>query len=82
MDTIKKTHRLDQGTAQELREIAGEGMTENKAVIMVINQHQIMKSRIANLEGQLNKSRQALEIVHDELSTIKKTWKKLFKLVK
>ena len=82
MDTVKKTHRLDQGTAQELREIAGEGMTENKAVIMVINQHQIMKSRIANLEGQLNKSRQALEIVNDELSTIKKTWKKLFKLVK
>lgn len=82
MDTIKKTHRLDQGTAQELREIAGADMTENKAVIMVINQHQIMKSKISHLEGQLNKSEQKLETVQSELGTIKKTWKKLFKLVK
>ena len=82
MDTVKKIHRLDQGTAQELREIAGANMTENKAVIMVINQHQIMKSKIRRLESQLNKSEQKLETVQTELGTIKKTWKKLFKLVK
>ncbi len=82
MDPIKKTHRLDQGTAQELTQIAGEHMTENKAVIMVINQHQIMKSKIRQLESQLNKSEQELEMVQTELDTIKKTWKKLFKLVK
>lgn len=82
MDTVKKTHRLDQGTAQELREIAGANMTENKAVIMVINQHQIMKSKIRRLESQLNKSEQELETVQTELGTIKKTWKKLFKLIK
>jgi len=57
-------------------------MTENKAVIMIINQHQTMKGRINSLEGLVNNYQQELETTRTELSTIKKTWKKLFKLVK
>ena len=57
-------------------------MTENKAVIMVINEHQVMKAEIKNLRKELFEAADKYVTVRDELREVKKTWKKLFKLVK